>query len=74
VDVDERHRAGERGDLVRDPVLLGFGPRGEDPVSRALRKLDARDRSQLVMLAYETGLVVPQASASRQATPALVAA
>jgi DNA-binding NarL/FixJ family response regulator len=27
-------------------------------VSRALRKLDARDRAQLVVLAYETGLVV----------------
>jgi DNA-binding NarL/FixJ family response regulator len=28
-------------------------------VSRALTKLGARDRAQLVMLAYETGLVVP---------------
>jgi DNA-binding NarL/FixJ family response regulator len=29
-------------------------------VSRALRKLDARDRAQLVGLAYESGLVVPR--------------
>jgi DNA-binding NarL/FixJ family response regulator len=28
-------------------------------VSRILTKLDARDRAQLVMLAYETGLVIP---------------
>ena len=29
-------------------------------VSRALMKLQARDRAQLVVLAYETGLVAPQ--------------
>jgi DNA-binding NarL/FixJ family response regulator len=29
-------------------------------VSRALRKVDARDRSQLVALAYKTGLVHPR--------------
>jgi DNA-binding NarL/FixJ family response regulator len=28
-------------------------------VSRLLTKLDARDRARLVVLAYETGLVVP---------------
>ena len=28
-------------------------------VSRALRKVHARDRAQLVALAYETGLVAP---------------
>jgi DNA-binding NarL/FixJ family response regulator len=28
-------------------------------VSRAMSKLDARDRAQLVVLAYETGLVTP---------------
>jgi DNA-binding NarL/FixJ family response regulator len=28
-------------------------------VSRLLTKLDARDRAQLVMLAYEHGVVVP---------------
>ena len=31
-------------------------------VSRLLMKLDARDRAQLVMVAYETGLVAPGAS------------
>ena len=29
-------------------------------VSRALRKVDARDRAQLVSLAYESGLVDPR--------------
>jgi DNA-binding NarL/FixJ family response regulator len=44
-------------------------------VSRALRKLDARDRAQLVSLAYESGLVVPrQTSASVHSAPVLVAA
>ena len=38
-------------------------------VSRALRKVDARDRAQLVALAYETGLVHPR----RDATTALAA-
>ena len=31
-------------------------------VSRLLAKLHARDRAQLVMLAYEAGLVTPGAS------------
>jgi DNA-binding NarL/FixJ family response regulator len=31
-------------------------------VSRLLMKLDARDRAQLVMIAYETGVVLPGAS------------
>ena len=30
-------------------------------VSRLLTKLDARDRAQLVMLAYESGIAVPGA-------------
>ena len=38
-------------------------------VSRALRKVDARDRAQLVALAYETGLVHPR----RDRTTALAA-
>jgi DNA-binding NarL/FixJ family response regulator len=44
-------------------------------VSRALRKLDARDRAQLVTLAYETGLVVPRpTNAPVYAGPTLVPA
>jgi DNA-binding NarL/FixJ family response regulator len=31
-------------------------------VSRAMSKLDARDRAQLVVIAYESGLVIPQRS------------
>jgi DNA-binding NarL/FixJ family response regulator len=31
-------------------------------VSRVLAKLQARDRAQLVMLAYETGLITPGSS------------
>ncbi len=31
-------------------------------VSRLLMKLDARDRAQLVMVAYETGVVMPGAT------------
>jgi len=34
-------------------------------VSRAMLKLDARDRAQLVVLAYQTGLVTPQAHEPR---------
>jgi DNA-binding NarL/FixJ family response regulator len=30
-------------------------------VSHLLMKLDARDRAQLVMIAYETGVVLPGA-------------
>ena len=32
-------------------------------VSRLLTKLDVRDRAQLVVIAYETGVVTPGASA-----------
>ena len=34
-------------------------------VSRLLTKLDARDRAQLVMVAYESGVVVPRCRALR---------
>ncbi|GLX08021.1 MULTISPECIES: response regulator [Microbispora] len=34
-------------------------------VSRAMTKLGARDRAQLVVFAYESGLVVPRSSAKR---------
>jgi DNA-binding NarL/FixJ family response regulator len=39
-------------------------------VSRALRKLDARDRAQLVAIAYETGLVRPRPPGPVAAEPA----
>ncbi|MCE5292742.1 MAG: helix-turn-helix transcriptional regulator, partial [Nocardiaceae bacterium] len=32
-------------------------------INRAMTKLHARDRAQLVVLAYEAGLVVPRSSA-----------
>jgi DNA-binding NarL/FixJ family response regulator len=38
-------------------------------VSRALRKVDARDRAQLVALAYETGLVHPRSHGPLLARP-----
>lgn len=40
-------------------------------VSRALGKLDARDRAQLVTLAYETGLVVPRQQRAARPAPAM---
>jgi DNA-binding NarL/FixJ family response regulator len=42
-------------------------------VSRALRKVDARDRAQLVALAYETGLVHPRRLADLPGAAALAA-
>jgi DNA-binding NarL/FixJ family response regulator len=39
-------------------------------VSRILTKLDARDRTQLVVLAYESGLVVPGQAQGLPGTPA----
>jgi DNA-binding NarL/FixJ family response regulator len=41
-------------------------------VSRALRKVDARDRAQLVALAYETGLVHPRREGALPARAATV--
>lgn len=38
-------------------------------VSRAMLKLHARDRAQLVMLAYQTGLVEPRPTVTRAADP-----
>jgi DNA-binding NarL/FixJ family response regulator len=39
-------------------------------VSRAMRKLHAHDRAQLVVLAYETGLIRPTPARSRAGEPA----
>jgi DNA-binding NarL/FixJ family response regulator len=38
-------------------------------VSRILSKLGARDRAQLVVTAYETGLVTPGADGARSHQP-----
>jgi DNA-binding NarL/FixJ family response regulator len=38
-------------------------------VSRMLTKLEARDRAQLVVIAYETGLVKPGRSGERPHRP-----
>ena len=43
--------------IVADPAL------SRTHVSRAMRKLDARDRAQLVVFAYQTGLATPGATA-----------
>ena len=40
-------------------LLVVSGATAKTHVSRVLAKLGARDRAQLVMLAYETGLVIP---------------
>jgi DNA-binding NarL/FixJ family response regulator len=40
-------------------LLVVSGATAKTHVSRVLAKLQARDRAQLVMLAYETGLVTP---------------
>jgi DNA-binding NarL/FixJ family response regulator len=43
-------------------LVISLAP-AKTHVSRALRKVDARDRAQLVALAYETGLVHPRRNA-----------
>ena len=48
-----RSNAEIAGDLLMSPATA------KTHVSRLLTKLDARDRAQLVVVAYETGLVVP---------------
>jgi DNA-binding NarL/FixJ family response regulator len=48
-----RSNAELAGDLSMSPATA------KTHVSRLLTKLDARDRAQLVVIAYETGLAVP---------------
>jgi DNA-binding NarL/FixJ family response regulator len=48
-----RSNAEIAGDLLMSPATA------KTHVSRLLTKLDARDRAQLVVIAYETGLAVP---------------
>ena len=42
---------GDRRGIIRNPAT------SKTHVSRLLMKLDARDRAQLIVIAYETGLV-----------------
>jgi DNA-binding NarL/FixJ family response regulator len=50
---------GLSNDEIAERLVITTGT-AKTHVSRALRKLDARNRAQLVTLAYETGLVIPQ--------------
>jgi hypothetical protein len=51
---------GDRGGEDLGAAGAGVVPDGlETYISRLLTKLDARDRAQLVMIAYETRLVTP---------------
>ena len=51
--------AGLTNDEIAEHLVIS-GATAKTHVSRALRKLHARDRAQLVTLAYETGLVLPR--------------
>jgi hypothetical protein len=54
--VPVRARPLERRDLARAHARRG---NREDPRRRVFQKLDLHDRAQAVVLAYETGLVIP---------------
>jgi DNA-binding NarL/FixJ family response regulator len=51
--------AGLSNDQIAEHLVIS-GATAKTHVSRALTKLHARDRAQLVTLAYETGLVLPK--------------
>jgi len=54
--------------LTNDEIgrrLLMSGATARTHVSRVMAKLGARDRAQLVVIAYESGLLTPGADASR---------
>jgi DNA-binding NarL/FixJ family response regulator len=51
--------AGLSNEEIADYLVISWRT-AKTHVSRALRKLHARDRAQLVTLAYETGLVLPK--------------
>jgi DNA-binding NarL/FixJ family response regulator len=68
---------GLSNDEIADRLVISVAT-AKTHVSRALRKVDARDRAQLVALAYETGLVHPRSQGrllARSAAqgPALIA-
>ena len=52
--------AGLSNDEIADQLVISPAT-AKTHVSRAMRKLRAHDRSQLVVMAYEAGLVVPRA-------------
>ena len=49
---------GESNDEIAESLVISPAT-ARTYVSRLLAKLDARDRSQLVIIAYESGLVTP---------------
>jgi DNA-binding NarL/FixJ family response regulator len=50
--------AGLSNEEIADELVISPAT-AKTHVSRAMAKLDARDRAQLVVLAYESGLVAP---------------
>jgi DNA-binding NarL/FixJ family response regulator len=62
--------AGMRNDEIAERFVISPAT-VKTHVSRALRKLDARDRAQLVAIAYQVGLVQPGARAPVGPPPAL---
>jgi DNA-binding NarL/FixJ family response regulator len=61
--------AGLRNDEIAEHFVISPAT-VETHVSRSLRKLDARDRAQLVAIAYQLGLVRPGARRALRAVPA----
>jgi DNA-binding NarL/FixJ family response regulator len=55
--------AGLSNDQIAEHLMVATAT-ARTHVSRALRKLRVRDRAQLVTLAYETGLVLPEKTAA----------
>ena len=50
--------AGRTNEEIADELVITSAA-AKTHVSRAMAKLGARDRAQLVVIAYETGLVTP---------------
>ena len=60
--------AGRTNDEIGRRLQMS-GATARTHVSRVMTKLGARDRSQLVVIAYESGLLTPGADASRIDAP-----
>ncbi|MGW0567553.1 hypothetical protein [Streptomyces tauricus] len=54
-----RARVAQRQAAIITQQQLGDGATAKAHVGRLLTKLDARDRVQLVIMTYESGLVTP---------------